>query len=566
MASAQALPSGWNSSDIGSPAVAGSATQSSGTYTVKGAGADTWGTSDQFRFAYTQLTGDGSIVARVQSVQQADAWSKGGVMIRETLTPGSKHVFMLASAAKGYSYQRRLSTGGSSVATSAGAGVAPVWVKLDRRGATFTASRSTDGSTWTVIGSDTINMTATVYAGLAVTSHNTAAAATVVFTNVTVQASAGSGLPSGWSAGDIGSPALKGSASFNGSAYTVVGGGADTWGTADQFQFVYRQVTGDIDVVARVASVTKAHDWSKAGVMVRETLTAGSKHGYMIVSAAKGLSFQRRTQTGGVTTATNLGTGAAPIFVKLQRRGSTLTALQSADGSAWSVVGTDIISMAATVYVGLAVTSHNVSATTTAAITHVSVTTPSVGTNQAPSVSLTSPASGATYNAPASIVVSASASDVDGTIARVDFYQGSTLIGSDTTAPYSVTWNNVGAGTYSLVATAHDNGGATATSSARTVTVNGASMPTKAVFVPSSNDSTAVTRYMFEVYTAGTNTTTATPLATQDIGKPPVVNGECTADVRTTISNLPSGNYVATVKAIGPGGSARSAPSATFAR
>src|SRR5688572_13827364 len=83
-ADAQALPSGWASADVGSPAVAGSATHNSGLYTVNGAGADIWGSADQFRFVYRQWTGDGVITARVASLQGAHEWSKAGVMIRES--------------------------------------------------------------------------------------------------------------------------------------------------------------------------------------------------------------------------------------------------------------------------------------------------------------------------------------------------------------------------------------------------------------------------------------------------------------------------------------------------
>jgi len=196
-------------------------------------------------------------------------------------------------------------------------------------------------------------------------------------------------------------------------------------------------------------------------------------------------------------------------------------------------------------------------ATTTSAAR--SVTVNGAG-NQPPSVALTSPASGTTFTAPATITVTATASDTDGTIARVDFYQGSTLIGSDASSPYSISWNNVPVGTYSLTARAVDNGGATTTSAARAVNVNPAASPRNAVFAPSPDHNTLVTSYVFEVFAAGANPATATPIATQNIGKPPIVNGECTADVSATINALAPGNYQGTVTAVGSGGSSRSAP------
>jgi len=179
---------------------------------------------------------------------------------------------------------------------------------------------------------------------------------------------------------------------------------------------------------------------------------------------------------------------------------------------------------------------------------------------------MTSPASGATFTAPASITLSANASDVDGTIARVDFYSGSTLLGSDTSSPYSVPWTNVLVGSYSLTAVARDNAGATTVSSTRDITVTPVALPSTAVFTPSSNHTTAVDRYVLEVFPLGADTTLANPIGTQDLGKPAITNGECRADVSATILALLPGSYVATVTAIGDGGSAQSAPSPPFTK
>jgi hypothetical protein len=147
-AAAQSLPSGWASADIGSPQLSGSASYTGSTYSVTGAGVDIWNNSDQFRFAYRQLTGDGVIVARVATLQQAHVWSKAGVMIRESLSAGSKHAFAVVSSAKGLSFQRRLATSGVSYSNTGLSGAAPRWVRLERKGSTFTASVSTDGASW----------------------------------------------------------------------------------------------------------------------------------------------------------------------------------------------------------------------------------------------------------------------------------------------------------------------------------------------------------------------------------------------------------------------------------
>ena len=185
-----ALPASWADRDIGSVGLAGSATYDSGsaTFTVKGAGADVWGTADAFHYAYTTLTGDGSIAARVASTSNTAAWVKAGVMIRATLDANSAHGFMLVSYGKGLAFQRRTATGGTSTSTAGALAGAPYWVKLVRAGNVFTAYQSPDGVSWTLVGTDTIPMGSTAYIGLAVSSHTTSATATGVFDNVTVAA------------------------------------------------------------------------------------------------------------------------------------------------------------------------------------------------------------------------------------------------------------------------------------------------------------------------------------------------------------------------------------------
>ncbi len=210
--------------------------------------------------------------------------------------------------------------------------------------------------------------------------------------------------------------------------------------------------------------------------------------------------------------------------------------------------------------------SSTLTAAEVAALAGTTAPTSPTPTNQPPSVSLTAPASGATFTAPASITLTATASDTDGTIARVDFYAGSTLLGSDSTSPYSLAWAKVAAGSYSLTAVARDSGGATTVSSTRDITVKPATLPSTAVFTPSSNDATAVSRYVLEVFPVGADTKVANPVATQDLGKPPITNGSCSADVTSTILALTPGTYVATVTAMGSGGSTQSAPSPQFTR
>jgi hypothetical protein len=183
---ATSLPSPWLEADLGAVPIAGAAQSSGGTFTVSGSGADVWGNTDAFHFVYRPITGDGSIQARVESVRQADVWSKAGVMIRETLDANARNAFMLVSAAKGVALQWRPTPGAASLKAAGSLSAPPRWLRLVRSGATITGFESTDGATWTTVGTATVAMTSTVYVGLAVTSHTTTASTTAVIDQVSV--------------------------------------------------------------------------------------------------------------------------------------------------------------------------------------------------------------------------------------------------------------------------------------------------------------------------------------------------------------------------------------------
>jgi regulation of enolase protein 1 (concanavalin A-like superfamily) len=165
------IPKPWTSQDIGAVGAAGSSSYSVGNWTVNGSGADIWANADEFRFVHQPASGDCEIIARVTGVQNTDLWAKAGVMVRESLTAGSRHAYMALTSGNGLAFQRRVATDGVSTHTSGGAGTAPYWVRVTRVGNLFTAYRSTDGITWTTVGSETIAMGAASYIGLAVTSH-----------------------------------------------------------------------------------------------------------------------------------------------------------------------------------------------------------------------------------------------------------------------------------------------------------------------------------------------------------------------------------------------------------
>lgn len=189
-------------------------------------------------------------------------------------------------------------------------------------------------------------------------------------------------LPAGWSKQDIGGVGLAGNSGSCGSTFTVQGSGADIWDAADAFHFAHQTMTGDGTVVARVVSVGNTDPWAKAGVMMRESLAAGSSHAMMILSPSQGSSFQWRGANNGSMQFIQQTNVATPYWVKLTRVGNTFTGFSSANGTTWTQIGATNIAMAATFYVGLPVTAHNNAALNTATFDNVAITqTPAAPSN-----------------------------------------------------------------------------------------------------------------------------------------------------------------------------------------
>jgi hypothetical protein len=181
-----ALPPGWADTDIGSPAIPGSASFAAGTFTVNASGADIENTADAFHYVYQQVAGDVTVIARVASIQNTDPWAKGGVMIRETLAADSRHAMTVVTPGNGVVFQRRQTTGGSTDTTQGPLVAAPYWVKIVRTGDNIVGYSSADGVVWDEVGEHSVPMAAAVFVGLPLTGHNDTVLNTSTFDNVSV--------------------------------------------------------------------------------------------------------------------------------------------------------------------------------------------------------------------------------------------------------------------------------------------------------------------------------------------------------------------------------------------
>ena len=187
------ITSGFSNTDIGGATPAGSASYANGTWTVVGAGADSWGTADSGHFAYQALTGDGAIIAKVETIQNTSIYAKAGVMMRTSLAQGAPRATMLVTnQVKVEQNMPNLSVyGGTNYGNKAlpiANTVPSYWVKLERIGNMITGYVSPDGTNWAATDVGRINdpVPDTIYAGLTVVSHANGTLNTSTFSHVQI--------------------------------------------------------------------------------------------------------------------------------------------------------------------------------------------------------------------------------------------------------------------------------------------------------------------------------------------------------------------------------------------
>ena len=239
---------------------------------------------------------------------------------------------------------------------TAGAFVAFGVEAIDNNDGALTPVCTPASGSWYPVGTTTVVCSATNSMGISST-----ASFSVTVTNYGTQ--------------DIGAVGLTGSAASAGGVLQVTGAGADVFGAADAFRFVYRQVTGDCDIIAKVTGIQNTNGWAKVGVMVRETLDANAANAMLCLSYANGTEWQYRTATGANTGfVVPASADRAPYWVRVIRVGNVFTGYRSADGVAWVQAGSSqTIPMASPIYVGLAVTSHNATSLNTATFSNVTI-------------------------------------------------------------------------------------------------------------------------------------------------------------------------------------------------
>jgi hypothetical protein len=368
------------SADIGDVGVAGNATEDNGVWTIRASGSDIWRDADSFHFLYTKtFVPNGAMTLRVDDLTNTSPFAKSGLMLRTSLDPGAATLVLDVKPNGEVEFMSRSSDGEFMVYQAGVVATTPIWLQLawsDVNGGYAYAQISTDGVHYqdpSVGPFVPFPVAAAVpngmYAGVAVTSHDND-----VLTTSHVQGF--SLLPFRFTLPAATSRAIgaqkPGSALYSmgpeGQVVTVEGAGADVWGTADSFQYVYSLLQPDNMLLFRVVSLENTNPFAKAGLMIRDSLEPNAPSVILDAKPSGEIELMARLCYGCETTYVSGTAITFPAYLRLTRSGNTFIADVSQDLSTFTRVGTvDVMNIVGeSPWAGLAVTSHDANRTTTA--------------------------------------------------------------------------------------------------------------------------------------------------------------------------------------------------------
>jgi TolB protein len=175
---------------------------------------------------------------------------------------------------------------------------------------------------------------------------------------------------------DVGAPPLKGSAEFEPSTrqYKITGTGTDIWAKADQFHYVWREMSGNFAVTATAKFLTEGIAHRKAVIMLRKSLDTDSPFVHLAIHGDGTPSVQFRNAKADNTNTVDFPIeGPGTWKLKLVRQGTTITVWMAKDGGPLRELGHTVNQLASPVLVWLGVSSHSQEAVNTVLFSDVSV-------------------------------------------------------------------------------------------------------------------------------------------------------------------------------------------------
>ena len=397
---------GWYCQDIGNPIIAGTANISSKTISVTAGGTGIGHTMDQLHLVSKKVSGDTQISARLvsQQITGVGGMTQEGLMMRQSSDPSSPYYGAFLTTDIGLVVQYRTSFGGDTIQDIQLPNASfPLYLKIQRIGDQFHTEESTDGGKYIIVPGSTVNivMPTTLNSGLAVSSNNNGTMVTVIYSNVSFDATksdtyllaSSTVCPTQWNCNDVGNPALLGTHAFNNDVWTIQGAGSDIWNAEDQFHYVWQKMIGHSSISTRVVSFKPSLFHSKVGIMIRQDLQPDSSYYAVFVEPQQDgtmrISVEVRDTEGIISRqiASTNGAITTPVSLKIVTVGTTISAYMSQDGMKWGLINGSVLTMdpthdapgqtltldTRTALVGIAISSHDANTLVSAIIDQVAL-------------------------------------------------------------------------------------------------------------------------------------------------------------------------------------------------
>jgi regulation of enolase protein 1 (concanavalin A-like superfamily) len=182
------LPSPWTASDLPGTPVQGATSYNVFTdqWLLTGSGMNASSTINQGQFSSQPMISDGTLMAKLSSLSGAGSRAQSGIMLRSVSNNGTSFVALVGTGSGGLSFLTFDAGTSKSHAVQLRSAPAHVWMKIVQSAETFAASYSSDGVNWTLLGTESLDFTAPVSAGLVFSSGSESSLGTSSFSNVSL--------------------------------------------------------------------------------------------------------------------------------------------------------------------------------------------------------------------------------------------------------------------------------------------------------------------------------------------------------------------------------------------
>ena len=381
----------WAAKDIGAMGMQREEIRSgTSVMTVRSGGMDVGGTADSFQFVSQKVRGDFELVARVRSLQMVDPDTKAGIMVRANDTDaGAANLFVavLADPMKGGLWQYRTAPAGPTTASPPDAGIrAGQWLRISRKGRTFTAYRSANRVAWTKVGAVDLDLPPELFAGIAVAAKSAMAATTAEIDGLRLQNLDSQPVTKDWTLEEL--AGIGGSALWNGPMLAFTGIGDTPSLLSESGTFAYQAASGNQALVVRVASFTHKDPAARVALMIREgppvSFSRTQPAVVLGLTPGMGVHFQSRAFNNLMATVAPIKDGIkAPIWLRLERLEdpgppltSRFTGSYSDDGKTWTPVGSVTFALPEPYLIGILGSSNGSTTPVMATLTDLSLGPP----------------------------------------------------------------------------------------------------------------------------------------------------------------------------------------------